>query len=146
MSNTPHESVMAKYATGNSGDKDRQHNTVPEPVPAAPGHRERGNLIVVEGTISSMLGFRLPGGKRKAFPYSYLSSVELDPQRGLVCSFPETAVTITGRNLAAIYTAITNQTALAVVQSPSGFDPGNDEPFVETILIAGVKDVKVGNA
>ena len=91
--------------------------------------------MAVENTMVAMLDLRLPGGRRKALPYSYLSSVEFDPSKGLVCEYASCRVTITGRNLEPVYAAIANHTALAVIQSASGFDKEEDGPFVEAIRV-----------
>mgnify|MGYP001793472384 CR=1 FL=1 len=127
-------SLLAKYMTSPAADGNSAGNTDDNDA----GNMEstpivRGNLVATDGPHAQMLDLRFRNGSRRAFPYSYLSEIRFDPSGDLVCVFPVSTVTISGRNLAAIYTAITNHTALAVIESPSGFDDGGDEPYVQSI-------------
>lgn len=125
------DNLMGPRRDGNDADASEAES---QPATTA-SERHVGSLIAVENTVASMLDLRLPGGKRTALPYSYLASVDFDPSGAVVCTYASAVVTIKGRDLEAIYTAITNHTALAVVQVTSGFDEGNKGPFVESIVI-----------
>ena len=95
-----------------------------------------GSLVTISGGMATMLDLRFRDGSRRAFPYSYLSQAAFDPNDGITLMYASGAVTITGRNLAGIYQAVTNQTAIAVVEAASGFDDGDEATaFVETIAV-----------
>lgn len=99
------------------------------------GNIVRGGLVQLDSGLATMLDLRLRTGHRVALPYSYLGRVDFDPSGAIVCAFASTRVVIRGRALSPVYSAITSQTALAVVESKSGFDDGGDEPFVEGIEV-----------
>ena len=97
---------------------------------------DHGSLVTISGGMATMLDRRFRDGSRRAFPYSYLSHAAFDPQDGITLTYAAGTVTITGRNLAGIYQAVTNQTAIAVVEAPSGFDDGDEATaFVEAITV-----------
>ena len=112
------DNLMGPRRDGNDADASQPESQIDNASP----ERHVGSLIAVENTVASMLDLRLPCGKRTALPYSYLASVDFDPSGSVVCTYASAVVTIKGRDLEAIYTAITNHTALAVVQVTSGFD------------------------
>lgn len=128
------DSIIDELIGNNGGDQGEERVSVAKSEPLI-----RGGLVTLPGSVAAMLDFRLKDGTRTALPYGYLSMLTLVPDAGLTLTFSDRVVSISGRNLAAVYTAITNQTALAVVESRTGYDEGADEPYVESIDIAGAE-------
>ena len=102
---------------------------------------ESGCLISLPGSMAVMLDLRFKDGTRSAIPYGYITDLDFNPQTGIVLATAAKTVTITGRGLLPVYNSITTQTALAVSESPTGFDEGGGDPFVETIAVT-----VIGNA
>ena len=111
----------------------------PQPFKESSSEREaieqRGGLITTMGVTALMLDLRFKDGRRKALPYGYLTQVDLDPSADLTIAFTACQIKITGRNLDAVYKAILNHTALAIIEAGEQFDDGQDVPFVETITV-----------
>jgi|GEM_PF-5532933 len=108
----------------------------PSGVPGdGPVETDHGCLVTISGGLATMLDLRFRDGRRQAFPYSYLSQASYDPSAGITLRFASASVSVTGRALLPVYQAITNQTAIAIVESPSAFDEGGDAAFVEGISI-----------
>ena len=132
----------ATYRLENDPDIDAAVET-PETVETRSGvsgdglvETDHGCLVTISGGLATMLDLRFRDGRRQAFPYSYLSQASFDPAAGITLAFPSATATVTGRDLLAIYQAVTNQTAIAIVESPSGFDEGGEgSTFVEAINV-----------
>lgn len=94
-----------------------------------------GALVSLQASVVAMLDLRFKTGNRLALPYGYITSLAMNPSVGIEIRMADRVVKIKGRLLGPIYTAIANHTALAVVESASGFDEGDDVPFVQSIII-----------
>lgn len=130
--------VLSKYtrapegmgAPGFDGDDASLQGVLPaQPVTT-------GGLTALDGGTALMLDCRFRDGKRLAFPYSYLSRVDLDPSGAILCHYPMATLTLLGRSLTPVYAAIVNHTAIAITESESTFDQGGDAPFIERVEIA----------
>ncbi|MEL6396621.1 MAG: hypothetical protein AAFQ71_11560 [Planctomycetota bacterium] len=132
------DDILSKYTKGAKGEPpeaagDAQGDSTTETLFEAPV--VSGGLVTLPGGIAAMLDLRFRTGNRLALPYSYLGSVEYDPKPLITLGFPRHTVTISGRALSSVYTAISNHTAIAIVEDKSGFDDGGDQPFVESISV-----------
>lgn len=116
-------------------DTDTPVDTKVETVSGTPPTTIRGNLVAADGFSASMLDLRFRNGVRRAFPYSYLNELTLDPAGSLVLKFPSVTITITGRQLGVVYQAVTNHSAIAILEDVSGYDDGKDQPYVQSIVI-----------
>ena len=108
--------------------------------PSAP--IESGSLIALPGSMAVMLDLRFKDGTRSAIPYGYITELDFDPDAGITLTTASKTVAITGRGLLPVYTAIATQTALAVCESPTGFDEGGGDPFVESITVVRPSDAE----
>ena len=101
-----------------------------------PGPIESGGLIALPGSVAMMLDLRFKNGCREAIPYGYITRVRHDPGTGITVTTNERTVGITGRLLEPVYNAVITHTALAIIESKTGFDdPKDDSPFVEAIHV-----------
>ncbi|MEM7630059.1 MAG: hypothetical protein AAF356_11670 [Planctomycetota bacterium] len=110
-------------------------SNAPANTPAADARETSGSLITLPHSVALMLDLRLKTGHRIAVPYGYIIRVMLDPSGSIEVNTADGPIAIDGRNLTPVYRALLNHTALAVVESPTGFDEDGTEPFVESIRI-----------
>lgn len=99
------------------------------------GPVESGGLIALPGSVAMMLDLRFKDGRRRAIPYGYITGVTFEPDTGITVATNEHTVGITGRSLEPVYNAVITHTALAVIESKTGFDEDNDSPFVEAVHV-----------
>ena len=134
-------SVLDKYTGGNrpSGDGPAGDGNDPPATDASTGNEpvRRGPLVTLPASNAAMLDVRFRDGRRQALPYSYLAKAEFAPSVGITCTFVSERVTITWRDLASVYAAISTHAALAICESDATFDEGGGV-FVEAITIEPV--------
>lgn len=80
------------------------------------------------------LDLRLRNGSRKAIPYSYLSEMSYDAEKGIEILTSTKRITITGRNLSTLYDYLITY-RLRFVQANIGNDTQEDGPFVDEIRV-----------
>lgn len=129
------DSIVDRYFKEGS-DPEGNHPDLTEADPAPAGPEVRGSLITLPVSMAAMLDVRFRDGKRMAIPYGYITRVLLDPSSTLTVKTADAAISFKGRYLTIIYTAITNHTALAIVEAPHGYDEGGDQPFVSEISVS----------
>ena len=122
------ESIVDQYFKRGGGDEGEPPVDPNTPV-------ETGGLISLPASMAAMLDLRFKDGKRRGIPYGYIMDLHFDPVAGISVITSERTVTITGRGLSAVYTAILTHTALAVVESRTGFDEDDAVPFIESIVV-----------
>jgi|GEM_PF-2129589 len=121
------DDILSQY-TGAGGDQPPRQQELADDTRVI-----SGSLITLGVSVAAMLDLRFRDGKRLALPYGYITSVGFDPSNGIEVRMTDQVVTITGRHLLPVYSAITSHTALAIIEAPSQFDEGGDEPFVDRI-------------
>ena len=129
-------------AAGQPGNAQSSPGNADAPPTTADAPIEIGCLIALPASMAVMVDLRFRDGRRTAIPCGYITDLDYDPETGIVMATPTKTVAIAGRGLLPVYTAISTQTALAVCESPTGFDEGGGDPFVEsiTVTIAGSAD------
>lgn len=66
--------------------------------------------------FGSRIGFRFVDGGMKSLPYSHLVETAFDPTAGIILEFVGHRVTITGRNLVALYDALEDEEVGEIVE------------------------------
>ncbi len=84
-----------------------------------------------------MLDVGLKTGDAEAFAYSYLMSVRFIRSKGLVLTFTNAKVSITGRNLEQLYAFLLRHRVswLQVGNQAESMEVAEDSPFIESIEI-----------
>jgi hypothetical protein len=78
--------------------------------------------------------FRLPDGKRKALPYSYITEINYDADMGIEIFTNDKCVAIAGRNLMQLFDYLVAY-RVRYVQTHQGNDFNEDGLFVKAIII-----------
>ncbi|WP_295795214.1 hypothetical protein [Mucilaginibacter sp.] len=84
------------------------------------------------GGSPACLDLRLQDGGRKAVPYSYVTEIQFDAEAGIEILTPQKHITITGRNLIALYESLVAYRVRYVVA-----DMGNDMQE-EGLFVSGI--------
>lgn len=84
---------------------------------------------------SIMLELRTKDGRRKAYPYCYITEAELDPEVGITIFVADVIVTIRGRKLEEVFSYLLTNRLCYVQEDYSGQDSGESKIFVEAIEI-----------
>lgn len=82
-----------------------------------------------------MFELRTCDGRRNAYPYSYMTRTEFDPNGGIVIFASSAVIEIKGRGLETIFTYLLQNRLTWVKEDSSGMDTDDEAVFVEGIEV-----------
>lgn len=83
-----------------------------------------------------MLDIRQKEGDRTALPYAYFTAFKFDKSGNLVLEHTSHLVTIRGRNLGSLYTALLNHQVTFIQEEDIRYDTSKEsDTFIETIVV-----------
>lgn len=82
-----------------------------------------------------MFELRTRDGKRSAYPYSYMTRAEFNPNGGIAIFVSSAVVEIKGRGLEAIFTYLLQNRLTWVKEDSSGMDTDEEAVFVESVEV-----------